>query len=292
MMYMNFQRYLFVVFCLAVTANVDATTIQIFLDDEEDLAILTQKAKPENIAGATNKILFEQLNLSNIEFLGASYKRTLRSMLKQDKSAICTLNKVKTTYREKNFLFSLPVNFYISRRLYQHADSPPLSKEVLDEEGNVVSLMQLFNVYRNKLIVTADDLSYGPFLDKQLAQVDSANKVVRGGSNHYETVHRMFELKRVDFLLGYPVEVMRYAKANQDKYESYLIADSPRFILGHVMCNKTQVSRQVLERVNLILLSNYGTKEFLLAHINYLPVQEHRSIQEVIERYIDQLGSN
>ncbi|MCG9761246.1 MULTISPECIES: hypothetical protein [Pseudoalteromonas] len=290
MMYMNFLRYLFVVFCLAVTANVDATTIQIFLDDEEDLAILTQKAKPENIAGATNKILFEQLNLSNIEFLGASYKRTLRSMLKQDKSAICTLNKVKTTYREKNFLFSLPVNFYISRRLYKHADSPPLSKEVLNKEGSVVSLMHLFNIYRNKLIVIADDLSYGPFLDKQLAQLDSTNKAVRGGSNHYETVHRMFELKRVDFLLSYPVEVMRYAKSNQDKYESYLIADSPRFILGHVMCNKTQVSRQLLERINQILLSNYDTKAFLQAHVNYLPAQEHQFIQDVIARYIVQLG--
>ncbi|MBE0370188.1 hypothetical protein [Pseudoalteromonas aurantia] len=278
-------RYRAVLFSFIAFSNISiAESLRIYIDDEKDLLVFTGQVAPSNIAGATNNMLFNMIDGVDIEFVPSSYKRALRIMSQQPEP-ICVVNKVKTQEREAAFLFSLPINLYLSRRLYLQLDAEPLAPSLLDEQGNVISLPKLFHAHRHKLIVLAGAFSYGPFLDKQLAQVSSANKVIREGSNHYDTVYRMFHLRRVDFLLAYPAEVYRHAKTDKSQYQSYRMANSPGFILGHIMCNDTTASRTFIKKVNTIMLQMYNQDEFTNAHLHFLPKQEH----DVTKQYIEQL---
>ncbi|MBQ4835222.1 substrate-binding periplasmic protein [Pseudoalteromonas luteoviolacea] len=261
-----------------------ANKARIYLDEEDELKVFTSLTAPSNIAGATNKLLFDVLDNDSIEFALSSYNRALREM-QSNTQAICTINRIKTAEREASFLFSLPVNFYVSRRLYQHASARKLANAVLNPNGEIRSLQSLFKVYSSKLIALSDNMSYGPFLDDQLKQVDSSNKVIRSGSEQYETIYRMFRLQRVDYLLGYPAEVFRHVKNDGASYRSYKIAGTPTFILGHVMCNKTSNSQALIKAINKAMRKIYKTQSFVAAHLNFLPPSEHKITQSIIEKY-------
>lgn len=281
----NRIRYRAVILLLGLFCNISmAESLRIYIDDEKDLLVFTGKVEPINIAGATNNMLLNAIGEYPIEFVPSSYKRALRIMSQQPHPT-CLFNKVKTPIREANFLFSLPINLYLSRRLYIHSHVAPLEEALLDKQGNVKSLPLLLDVHKNKLIVIAGDFSYGPFLDEQLAQVNSENKVLIEGSNHYETVYRMFNLRRVDFLLAYPAEMYRHVKIDKATYQSYRIANSPEYILGHVMCNDTKMTRAFITKVNDVMVKLYKQESFIEAHLNYLPEEEH----SITRRYIDTL---
>lgn len=270
-------------FCVLLSGMCSAESLRIYIDDEKDLLVFTGQVAPSNIAGATNNMLFNMLQDIDIDFVPSSYKRALRFM-EQDPQPTCLINKVKTPIREAKFLFSIPINVYLSRRLYIQIDETPLTEPVLNHDGEVVSLAKLFQVHKNKLIVVAGAFSYGPFLDRQLAQVRDENKVVREGSNHYDTVYRMFNLKRVDFLLAYPAEVYRHVKKDNALYQSYRMAKSPSYILGYMMCNDTQLSRLFITRVNAAMSELYRQKAFMDAHLNYLPINEHEDMKRHLEQ--------
>ncbi|WP_119863046.1 hypothetical protein [Pseudoalteromonas sp. MSK9-3] len=278
-------RFRAVILLLSLFCNISiAESLRIYIDDEKDLLVFTGKVEPINIAGATNNMLLDAIGEYPIEFVPSSYKRALRIMSQQPHPT-CLFNKVKTPIREANFLFSLPINLYLSRRLYIHSHADPLEETLLDKQGNVKSLPLLFDAHKNKLIVIASDFSYGPFLDEQLTQVSSENKVIREGSNHYDTVYRMFNLRRVDFLLAYPAEIYRHVKIDKATYQSYRMANSPEYILGHVMCNDTKVSRAFITKVNDIMVTLYKQESFIEAHLKYLPEEEH----SITRRYIGTL---
>ncbi|KAF7764721.1 hypothetical protein PCIT_b0773 [Pseudoalteromonas citrea] len=282
------SSYNMVVLLICLLCNVAmAQSLRIYIDDEKDLLVFTGKVAPVNIAGATNNMLLNAIGEHPIEFVPSSYKRALRIMSQQPHPT-CLFNKVKTPEREANFLFSRPINLYLSRRLYIHSHADPLDEALLDKFGHVKSLSLLFETYKKKLIVIAGTFSYGPFLDKQLAQVSSENKVIREGSNHYDTVYRMFNLRRVDFLLAYPAEIYRHVKIDKAEYQSYRMANSPEYILGHMMCNDTKVSRAFIAKVNDIMVKLYKQEQFIDAHLLYLPEEEH----DITRQYIDTLKNN
>jgi uncharacterized protein (TIGR02285 family) len=279
---MKQMNYFIVIVLLGFFCNASmAASIRIFINSEKDLLVFSGKISPADIADETNSMLFAALKDHSIEFVPSSYKRALRIMSEQP-SPSCLINKIKTPDREASFLFSLPVNLYLSRRLYIQRHLAPLNPALLDQQGNIKSLPLLFDIYKNKLIVVASAFSYGPFLDAQLAKVKSTNKVERDGINHYETVYRMFNSKRVDFLLAYPTEIYRQVQIDEADYKSYSMANSPEYISGHVMCNDTKHSRIFIDKVNDIMAMLYKKDKFIEAHLKYLPEKERSKTRQYI----------
>ncbi|MEI5637683.1 MULTISPECIES: hypothetical protein [unclassified Pseudoalteromonas] len=160
---------------------------------------------------------------------------------------------------------------------------------MLNEDGEIISLEKLFQAYPDKLLVISDTISYGVFYDQALAALDSKNKTFRGGSSYYETTHRMFESRRVDFILAFPVEVLRYGKNNQAMYQAYTVAGAPKSSIGHLMCNKHSHSEAFLRSINVALNKLYQQPEFLNAHLNFLPEQDHPQIKQLIKQTISSL---
>ncbi|KZN38504.1 hypothetical protein N480_12690 [Pseudoalteromonas luteoviolacea S2607] len=281
------QQTLVLLLCICVNAHA-AQKVHIYLDDQLDFELFKNaKSKPENIAGATNKLVFAYLGeQTQVVFTKASFNRTIKIMENADFPA-CTVNKIDTVDRTSKFLFSLPVNFYWSHKLYTFNNNKTNMAAVLNEKGEIKSLPEMFKAFQNKLIVIADNFSYGDFLDAQLRKVDRQNLVIRGGSDHYETVHRMFILGRVDFLLSYPAEFHRYSNNEELPVQSYHIANAPKVVIGHIMCNKNALSEKFIAQVNSVLIELYLSQEFIEAHTDYLPATEHSALEEYIKQFYE-----
>ncbi|OCQ21898.1 hypothetical protein A7985_08805 [Pseudoalteromonas luteoviolacea] len=279
------QQTIVMLFCICVNAHA-AQKVHIYLDDQLDFELFNNaNSKPENIAGATNKLVFANLGENTqMIFSKASFNRTIKIMEGADFPA-CTVNKINTVDRKSKFLFSLPVNFYWSHKLYTYNNNKPDMQAVLNSRGEISSLPEMFKEFQNKLIVIADNFSYGDFLDTQLQKVDKHNLVIRGGSDHYETVHRMFILGRVDFLLSYPAEFHRYSNNQELPVQSYHIANAPKVVIGHIMCNKNALSEKFIVKVNAVLMELYLSQEFIEAHTDYLPASEHSALDDYIKGY-------
>lgn len=265
--------------------SVYAHGVHIYLDEQLDFELLSSKVRqPENIAGATNLLVLSKIEDMTVHYVKSSRKRAIKS-LQQSNVAACNLNMIKNEERKSEYLFSLPVNFYWAHKLYSHHDLSLAPLPVLNTQNEISSLIELFKSYNQTAIVIAENFSYGDFLDAQLDKIDRKNLIFRGGEDHYETVYRMFISKRVDFLLNYPAEFHRFSNHVNLPVRSYHIAGSPKIIVGHFMCNKTEVSRQFIAKVNQIMLSVYDKPPFLNAHFDYLPEKEHQELKAFIEQY-------
>ncbi|NOU50389.1 hypothetical protein HG263_07520 [Pseudoalteromonas sp. JBTF-M23] len=261
-----------------------AVAVQLYVDDEKDFIIYQGLNPTTNIANSTNTLILNALPQGKITFVPASYPRAIKAM-RTSEHAVCAANKVKTKERLQEFLFSLPVSIYLSRRLYQHLSEPPLSDSVLTDNGEVKSLPALFKVYTQALIVFTPTMSYGPFFDKQFEQVKRENKVYRVGSNPYDDMYNLFKSKRADFLLGYPAEIYRHLQQEQADYRGYSVADAPRYIIGYWMCNNNQQSREFLALFNSLMTQLYAKQAFYDAHLRWLP----ESSQKLTRAYLDEL---
>ncbi|WDE09060.1 hypothetical protein SG34_030255 [Thalassomonas viridans] len=195
--------------------------------------------------------------------------------MRESKKAICVTNKIKTPTREQDFIFSHPINLYLNRLLYQHKEQPQLNSSVLNAKGELVSLNRLFQEYSDKLIIISGSLSYGNFLDEQIAAISSDNKMILDGSNPYDRAYYMFSLKRGDFLLAYPAEMYRHYHKDSKHYQAYRVSGAPKYVLGHLMCNNTRASVAFLKSVNNVLNKLYRQQDFISAHTQWLPQTAH-----------------
>ncbi|CAM4127645.1 hypothetical protein [Pseudoalteromonas byunsanensis] len=268
----------------------NAFAVQLYVDDEVDLSVYRREVPPSNIGNNTNFILIRELKHGLLALLPASYKRSLKAM-RESNDVVCVANRIKTPERMQEFLFSLPVNIYLSRRLYQHASDEPLDKRVLNEQGEIKSLPHLFSHYRQSLLVVAPTVSYGPFLDRQLEKVSNENKLFRDGSNYYDTMYHMFRKKRADFLLGFPAEIYRHQQQLPTQYREYDIADAPKYVVGHWMCNNNPKSRKFLQLFDGYIRQIYQKRDFYDAHLKWLPETAQQKTKIYLDEVLGQLMS-
>ncbi|WP_083330529.1 MULTISPECIES: hypothetical protein [Pseudoalteromonas] len=265
--------------------------VQLYVDDEKDFTIYQGLNPTTNIANSTNILIMNAIALGKVSLVPASYRRAVKAM-RASEHAVCVPNRVKTKARLQEFLFSYPVSIYLSRRLYQHASEPPLAPQVLNENGEVISLIKLFAHYKYATIVFTPTMSYGPFFDAQLEHVSASNKVYRVGSNPYDDMYNMFKSKRADFLLGYPAEVYRHSKYEKVAYRAYSVADAPRYIIGYWMCNNNEQSKEFLSMFNKLMMEIYKQNDFYDAHLKWLPKQDKKQTRVYLEEIIRLLTSD
>ncbi|CAH9062647.1 hypothetical protein PSECIP111951_04021 [Pseudoalteromonas holothuriae] len=261
-----------------------AQAAQLYVDDEVDLSVLRQEKPPTGIANNTNLLVINALKKELITLVPASYKRALRAM-HESEDAICVQNRIKTPSRLSKFLFSLPINIYLSHRLYQHKQAVPLGSSLLNADGEVESLANVFYKYKSALIVLTPSMSYGDFLDKQVRNIPGNNKVLRDGTNHYDMTFHMFKRHRADFYLGFPAAIFRHLQNNPTDLRAYDIAGSPKYVIGHWMCNDTEQSRLFLQKLDKAITQTYQHTDFYHAHLRWLP----ETAQLKTKAYLDNL---
>jgi len=202
-----------------------------------------------------------------LEFVKATGNRADKIL--RDENNACMSDRIKNPDRETFSYFSTPHDLYLAQKLYRIAQLPPLGVQELNSQGEIISLPNLFSHNPSKILAIASGTSYGIELDRQIAELSPINVFIRSGSRRIVRLAKMLLKNRVDYIIYYPQEIN---EVNHDniKLESYTIANSPLYFLGHVACAKTQAGKEIISHIDQFLKEAYQTKEFYNAHERWL----------------------
>ncbi|MEW6990019.1 hypothetical protein AADZ91_04950 [Colwelliaceae bacterium 6441] len=165
------------------------TEIVWMTDDKRDLQELLLE-RHNSIGLDTINLVLNNLQAYKIELQYASLSRIDREL--QTKKNACVGNRLKTSERLKDNLFSLPVNIHPSLRLYYLKDNIRLPKSILNSQQQLISLNALFEHFPDKIIGKEKNRSFGPLIDKQLSTIDHSNIANHVGVNRYNAISRLF----------------------------------------------------------------------------------------------------
>ncbi|XLP06252.1 hypothetical protein ACI7YQ_14045 [Alteromonas marina] len=203
---------------------------------------------------------------------------------------ICVLNKIKAPEREKNHLYSLPLSFFQTQRFYQLASLPPIDEELLNKEGQLLSVSQVMEAYPDAFIVLPEEFSFGERIDEDLKQV-SREQILRVANDvYYSRFMDMFAKGKSDFALIFPASIyLSYGEQMPVAVRSYSIAGNPSHVSGHVICPDTPQGAKHIARINAAIKRMYSKAEFIDAHTRYLPAQDRQNVQTFIEQTVRKL---
>lgn len=256
-------------------------TIYIHTENLADLYALNDKNMQHNLSVSTNLYVLKK-QLANIRFDYMPGKRSLLQM--SNNKNICVVNRIKTKARAGKYLFSKPVNIFLSRRLYQNVSYPALKPK--NSFNHNVLLSELFSERPNAKVIITAQISYGDKLDAQIAAIPQDNKVIRHGGEHEVGVMSMFAKGRAEFALLYPHQV--YESDIEISGRSYTLASIPPYVLGHFMCTNNEVTKEFITSINKYLNSPDNINELLEIHLNYInPIDQH-----AIEQFFSQAFVN
>lgn len=235
----------------------------------------------ESVVSAPNLLLLKHLsNKVGVEFLPTT--RLMSELNNVTERSVCSLFKLKTDERSEKFYFSLPVSFILTNRLYLKRDMPPIPESLLNEDGELKSLLSLFNGNDN-VIMLWDIISYGSVVDEALETIPDKNKIIIQGLSSHGSLARMIERDRTDYAIMFPSEVTDFENdATPLNLLSYRIAGVNPISTGHVMCNKNQASKDFLLTVNNKLIELYRSPSFIKANtLNVSPKDTELLIKEI-----------
>lgn len=218
----------------------------------------------------TNNLLLDRLPHLKFDFQTVPGARV--ELMMQSYQYVCATNRLETIQRRKNHIFSQPLNLYMGLRLYTLKENGRMPAKLLNNKGQVISLSVLFEHFSKSRLGISNGRSLGSLLDKQIQTLDPRNVTVHSGFGSLHSLLAMLLKKRVEYVIEFPVELSHSKLKNKtDKLlDSYEIAGSERYFVGHVACKNNKVMKQVIRQINEQLNYLYTTKQFYLAHVNYL----------------------
>ena len=221
----------------------------------------------------TAQILMDELEY-NTPVLNIPLNRSFRLM--ERGAPVCVINKIKSEEREQKYLFSLPLNFFQTQRLYKLANLPPIKQSFLDDNGAVLSISKLLQAYPNAAIVLPKNYSFGTRVDNDLSKIDEEQIIAITNQSFYARFMQLFVAKKADFALIFPYTINRnFGDDIPIQVRSYRISGNPDFVSGHAICPDTINGQRVITTVNQAIRNIYKNASFMQAHLDYLPSDNH-----------------
>jgi len=236
-----------------------------------------RNAHTNGIVTGANNLLFKSLGgIENVEYLPVK-----RAMIAIDQSleAVCLLNRHQTAAREVNYLLTKPIFALLNQKLYQPADKPALSAELLNEFGQLTSLAKVFEEKPNDRLLVLPLRSYGDVIDKMIAEVPKKNLVKTTNINMQSSSSKMLFSKRAEYSIIYPGEVFEYKQEHPDlEYRSYTLAGTDEAIFGRIMCNKHPDSQAFIEKVNRQLPAIVNSQAMMDLHYQFNTAKDSEAV--------------
>lgn len=259
--------------CFLCTISQAETTVYWFSDNAEETP---QQAEITNshvsTLADTSRLLINSLPQYQFTTEYVESQRIARLLKKLPNS--CAPNRIKTPERVKDNIYSLPLNIYLSLKLYykKHGKGNILPASAVNDDQQIESLAALFTGKSNYTLGVNEGRSFGVFLDKQIASLDKHNLVIRHGTESTTSLVKMLLKDRIDYTIEYPVNVHKVlVETNSDvELESIAVAGSPSYIVGYVACNKGKEGEEIIREINTALQALYHSVEFYQAHTRYI----------------------
>lgn len=239
----------------------------------------------------TEKLIFQMIvkSLPEYEFsFKTSNYTTAHNNIVTSKN-VCLRNIVKTQEREKSFLFSKPQTLFLGLRLYFSPHIAPLKIQEL----NKLSLFEIFKSNTDLVIGIEKGRAYGDELTYTFDQLPSRNKYYKVGSDGQNLMIYMLLEGRIDMMLEYP-EVMEYKKnqlsQNTELYSTSLPKTAP-LVFGRIACSKSELSSQLIDKVNKILTQIYDSKEYKEAHLELIKDKNQMIFNKLYSDFLNNIDT-
>jgi uncharacterized protein (TIGR02285 family) len=282
--------------CLCISSHAE-NTIHWLNDSVRDSA---QQARTANAhlstLADTSNLLMKSLPQYQFETKFVQSQSIARMLKKLPNS--CAPNRIKTPERLKGNIYSLPLNIYLSLKLYykKGVNSNILPANALDTNNQLKSLAALFTGKTIYTLGVNEGRSFGVFLDAQINALEKHNLVTRSGIESTSSLVKMLLKDRIDYTIEYPVNVHKVLKETKTNIalESIKIAGAPSYIVGYVACSKGQVGEQIIKDINTALVRLYHNDNFYQAHTRYLDKADipnfNRAYQEVFHVNVPEIS--
>ena len=161
---------------------------------------------------------------------------------------------LKTEERAKYCYFSDPYIVVLPNSLIIKSDKLKQFSNYLDSDGKV----DLDLLIKDKKLVCglSAGRAYGGSIDKAIALLKDINssKVYIDHKKVLADLLKLIKYERVDYTFGYPSEINYYSDLSEDIFLSLPVKGMPDYNLGHYAFPKTGWGKQLLDRVNPLLL--------------------------------------
>jgi hypothetical protein len=238
---------------------------------------------PKNSVSSSNLLLVNTLSsLVELEFMPTA-RLTVKLNEKTDK-AICSLFKLMNSDRAQQYYYSLPVGFVQTHRFYSRQGIGILPPSLLNEDGELTQLADLFDVYTDAKLILWDNISQGDFIDAAVKSIPEKNKVRIQGLTSYGSLAKMINRARADFAIMLPFEIAHF----ENKFYpldllAYRIAGVEPTSSVHMMCNKSKASKEFISIVDATMRELYKKPEFVAANTFKVASQEIPAILQAID---------
>jgi uncharacterized protein (TIGR02285 family) len=268
-----------------VSGNVINTSSITFHTDDHNLTNrINQPHAPFSASVDTAQLLVDALGYDK-PILEVSLKRSFQQI--ENGESVCVINKIKSAEREKKYTISLPLNFFQTQRLYQLSLLPPLAPELLNENGEIVSIHKVLDAYKASAIVLPETYSYGERVDDDLSKIDTKQVITLSNPTFFSRFTKIIAAGKADFALIFPASLYQsFGKTKPVEMRSYAIANNPKFVSGHVICGKTPEAFAFIEKVNEAIKSIYANPIFIEAHTKYLPAKTKKIVEQAIQQQV------
>ena len=220
----------------------------------------------------TTRYIFNQMKSEITDFRIIPYARFANDMKNNKQQTLCTPGVIKKPDREVYGYFSQPIQLFPTIRILFSKKYFPLKPELLDEDGKLISLKALFEQYPHALLTLASERSYGSFIDQEIKKLDKKNIHEVKGIHKYSAFVNMLSKNRIDFLVIYPTRYALLVKEEENIANIYSIAikGNSKYVMPRIMCSKTALGKQTIEKIDKILDKIYDGDKFYQLHTKYL----------------------
>ncbi len=271
---------------LAIPSNLLARdTITWANDNMPPAFIVDGPEKGNGIVDGVVEIYKAHLPEYDHDHIVGNMARILQMMKNGEK--VCYAGFFKTPEREKYIYFSIP-------NLINYSNIIVVKKSRLKSLfGNKesVSLEALLKNPDLRLGVTRDR-SYGGAVDELLKKYKDKNKniVYRAGQDSLKGLLRMLSAERIDYTIGFPWEVPYVAQQinKRDDISALAIEEGKKdyWIKNYMGCPKNEWGRQMIEKINRILLDVRPTEKHMYHQLKWFPRDMEPQIRKA---YKDQI---
>jgi len=296
-MFLRFTVFSLILFVFIANPAVDAEQIPkdgslpkrakitwLLEDKKENIDLLAKVSPDTSVATYIESKIVSQLTGYDIKISRVSMKRIDHYVKNTPNS--CVANRARIKSREAYSLFSTPQSFYITHKLYRFNRSDSLPAPLLNEDGEVIAIKDIFHHFPKAKIGIADGVSFGQFLDREIKRIPLKNIHYRSGANRVTALEAMLYSRHIDYLLALPIDIVPNVK-QKTLLEKYTIAGAPPYLIAYFSCSKSELGKKVISDINTLLNDIYQTQDYYSAHQRWFTGQELIKLQSYLEeRYI------
>ncbi len=208
------------------------------------------------------QLLSKELPEYNYNYLTANYARIVAE-ISQQKPILCAC-LVKTPERQNYIEYSILAQLSLPNGIIIQKSDYDKFKPFINSEGRA-NLEKLIN--ESQLILGYSiGRAYSGIIDRIIHEnLTSPNLYGRSGTDQFQGLVQMMRRKHVDYILGFPQEVIQFGSIDDAKRKlSFFPVDGmPDYLGVYIGGPKNEWGKRVIAKINAVLLRKRHTQEVL-----------------------------